>query len=213
MTTLITVVDYGASNLLNVIRALEYCGVEAVLADTPDKIQDADKLVLPGVGSFKNAMSELNNQNLIPAIQAHAASGKALLGICLGMQMLLESSEEFGITSGLNLIPGKVKKIPETSMDNTLYKIPHIGWNELFYTEHACSESIISNVPQGSAVYFVHSYMVVPEDQKYIIAYCMYGGHRINAIVKKGSVVGCQFHPEKSGKYGLDMLRSFISMY
>jgi imidazole glycerol-phosphate synthase subunit HisH len=210
----ITLIDYGVGNLLSVKRGLEHCGAEVVLTSDPDVLIAASRVVLPGVGAFANAMQALEERSLVPAIRELAKHGTPLLGICLGMQLLLDESQEFGRTSGLGLIPGKVVPIPNTTVSGEVQKIPHIGWNGLVPAEghpdwHA--SLLTDNVP-GEATYFVHSFMSVPADPAHRVADCVYGGHRIAAVIAKDQIVACQFHPEKSGEVGLKILRRFVGV-
>lgn len=210
-TARVTIVDYGIGNLYSVQRAFEQCGAEVALARTPKEIATADRLVLPGVGAFADGMHGLRERDLVSPLLAHAAAGKPLLGICLGMQMLTTTSDEFGHHEGLNLIPGHVRAIASEAMDGSHLKLPHIGWASI----HApmiggWNGSILSDTPDATAVYLVHSYAVHPDEQADLLAECDYGGHRIAAAIRRGSVIGCQFHPEKSGPAGLRMLANFV---
>jgi glutamine amidotransferase len=207
----ITVIDYGLGNLLSVQRAFEYCGATVVMTSNPDCVANARRLVLPGVGAFGDAMEALNGLGLAAAILA-ATKRAPLLGICLGMQLLLDESDEFGLTRGLGIIPGRVEAIPDISAQGEAQKIPHIGWNGLLSgTAGSWTGSALEGVRQGAAVYFVHSFMAVPTDPAHQLADCVYGGHRVAAVLKSGNITACQFHPEKSGEVGLKILRSFMS--
>ena len=170
-------------------------------------------MVLPGVGAFANAMSQLRLLRLDIVAQEVVARGIPLLGICLGMQMLLDESEEFGINSGLGLIPGRVVPVPATAADGTPHKIPHIGWNSLMLPKGRASwtGSPLQDVNPGDAVYFLHSFMADPSDPTDRLAECRYGGAAISAAIARGNVIGCQFHPEKSGEIGLKVLRAFLA--
>lgn len=208
----ITVIDYGVGNLLSVQRGFERCGAEVVLTPDPEVITAASHVVLPGVGAFAIAMQALVERNLVPAIRELAKRGTPLLGICLGMQLLLDESEEFGLTSGLGLIPGRVVPIPTVAVSGEAQKIPHIGWNTLEYAvgRSGWQGSILTNANPGEATYFVHSFMSVPADPAHRVADCFYGGHRVAAVIARDQITGCQFHPEKSGKAGLLILRRFL---
>lgn len=208
----ITVIDYGVGNLLSVQRGLEHCGAEVVFTAAPEAVIEASRVVLPGVGAFADAMQALNDRNLVPAIRGVAQRGTPLLGICLGMQLLLDESEEFGLTPGLGLIPGKVVRIPTATMSGEAQKIPHIGWNGIVPADGRLSwqGSLLSNTEPGAATYFVHSFMSVPEDPSHRLADCFYGGHRVAAVIAKDQITACQFHPEKSGEVGLQILRRFV---
>lgn len=210
------VIDYGLGNLRSVCRALENVGGAPKLSSDPDEIKSADKIILPGVGAFADGMKGLIERNLVESITSYCLSDRPLLGICLGMQMLFEDAEEFGNHKGLGIIPGVVKKIPEVSASGTPHKVPHIGWSPLIYPEgrnsYQWKDEILSELQENSSVYFVHSYAGVPTDQSHRLADTLYNGQRILAAVKKGSIFGCQFHPEKSGPNGLSILRRFLEI-
>jgi len=208
----VVIIDYGVGNLLSVQRAVEECGVEAVTSSEPDIIAQADRVILPGVGAFANGMNALESLGLVEVIVAIAANGTPLLGICLGMQLLLDESEVHGATKGLGIIPGRVVPVPNVSTDGFPLKIPHIGWNALVTPEGVTwSDSILQNTTPGDSVYFVHSFMVEPEDPAARIADCVYGGNRISAVIGVKNIIGCQFHPEKSQSIGLQILANFLS--
>lgn len=212
MTQKVVIIDYGAGNLLNVVRAFEHCDAEVSIAETADAIEGASRLVLPGVGAFSDSMQELRNREMIESVLSYAKSGKPLLGICLGMQMLLDSSEEFGNWDGLGLIPGKVIGIPNTDIANLPHKIPHIGWNQLISGQFTDWErTVLDSISERSSVYFVHSFMAVPDDEQHRLADCDYGGRQVCAVVQRENVIGCQFHPEKSGPVGLQIIQNFLS--
>lgn len=206
----VTVIDYGVGNLLSVQRGLERCGAKVTVTTDHETILASKRLVLPGVGAFRDAMQELNRLGLVPVIREYAKNKRSLLGICLGMQLLLEESDEFGLSQGLGLISGRVIPIPTHSVSGEPQKIPHIGWNAL---QPAPSQdwatTVLRDVNPGESVYFVHSFMAEPADRSNRLADCLYGGHRISAVIGSGSVLGCQFHPEKSGETGLKILRAF----
>jgi len=209
----VTIIDYGVGNLLSVKRGFEYCGAEVVLTSNPKLILNSERVVLPGVGAFPNAMKALGNLNLIPVIQKLDELRTPLLAICLGMQLLMEESDEFGVTGGLGIIPGRVVEVPIKSTIGGIQKIPHIGWSTLHPSGEAedWNGSLLENFKPGDACYFVHSFMAQPSDEKNRVADAMYGGHRISAMISKNRTIGCQFHPEKSGEVGLRILRNFIS--
>jgi glutamine amidotransferase len=210
----ITLIDYGVGNLLSVQRGLEHCGAKVVLTSDPETVIAASRVVLPGVGAFANAMQALEERNLVPAIRELAKRGTPLLGICLGMQLLLDESEEFGVTAGLGLIPGRVVPIPTTTVVGDAQKIPHIGWNGLVPAEGRTDwrASVLTDNAPGEATYFVHSFMSVPADPAHRVADCFYGGHRVAAVIAKDQMTACQFHPEKSGEVGLKILRRFVGV-
>lgn len=209
----VTVIDYGVGNLLSVSRALERCGARVTITSDAAVILTAPRVVLPGVGAFTDGMAALKTKGLDAVVRQVAVAGTPLLGICLGMQMLFDESEEFGVTAGLSLIPGRVVHIPATTATGEPNKIPHIGWNELALPTQCGSwkSGLLADIEPGEAVYFVHSLMVVPASPKFRLADCSYGGIPIPAAVQRDNVMGCQFHPEKSGAVGLKILRRFIS--
>jgi glutamine amidotransferase len=208
----VTVIDYGMGNLLSVRRAIEHCGAQVSLTSDPSVLAHARKIVLPGVGAFSSGMFALRQRGLDVAIRQAVARGVPLFGICLGMQMLLEKSEEFGVTEGLGLIPGRVVAIPKEGADGSPLKIPHIGWNELCLSagRRNWSDFPLRPVDPGTPMYFVHSFMADHVDPSHRVADCIYGGKAICAAIARGIVFGCQFHPEKSGEAGLRILRDFV---
>ena len=210
----VVVIDYGIGNLLSVQRGLEYCGADVTVTDDKDIIMNATRVVLPGVGAFSDGMKNLNKTGLNHVVCDYAASGKPLLGICLGMQMLLNESEEFGFSQGLGLISGNVIAIPSLNIENKNHKIPHIGWNSLKLPEgrEQWDGTLLNNVVPGESVYFVHSFMAEVSSSEHQIANCLYGGIKISAVIGSGNIIGCQFHPEKSGDVGLKILKHFINL-
>lgn len=209
----VTVVDYGIGNLLSVKRAFEYCGAEVVITDSIEKIENAERLVLPGVGAFKDGMDGLRKRRLIEPIKKFAKKNRPFMGICLGMQMMMEYGEEFGNHEGLGLIPGKVVKIQEINGSGVSHKIPHIGWNELIKPAHQSWEgTILHGIEKDSAVYFVHSFSAKPIKKENNLADCSYNGLILSAVICEGLLFGCQFHPEKSGQIGLKIIKNFINL-
>lgn len=207
----VTVVDYGIGNLFSVGRALERCGAEVTLSADPAQIEAAGRLVLPGVGAFSDGMKGLRERGLVEPLRRYAASGRPLLGICLGMQMLASVSDEFGEHEGLGLIPGRVVPVPTHTTAGDPQKIPHIGWSGLTRSAGAdWAGSPLDTTPEGAAFYLVHSFHVVPQQSSDLLAACDYGGHRITAAIRSGRITGCQFHPEKSGEVGLAVLTRFL---
>jgi glutamine amidotransferase len=209
----VTVVDYGMGNLLSVTRALEHCGADVKVTADPDIIRKSSRVVLPGVGAFGDGMSELRRQSLDEVMREVAALGTPLIGICLGMQMLLDESEEFDLTTGLGLISGRVEPVPATTADGYKQKIPHIGWNALALSSGRKSwkGTLLQEVKPGEEVYFVHSFMAIPYNPDHLIADCLYGGMRVTAAIGRDNIFGCQFHPEKSGEVGLKVLKRLLA--
>ena len=207
----VTIIDYGVGNLLSVKRGFEHCGAKVVLTSDSNLILASQRLVLPGVGAFPNAMDALQKLNLVSVIKELAILGTPLLAICLGMQLLMDESEEFGLTPGLGLIPGRVVPVPDMTVEGASQKIPHIGWSSLYDSSENgnWTRTLLQDNQLGDPVYFVHSYMAQPASPKNRVAHAMYGGHRISAVISKDRITGCQFHPEKSGEAGLKILRKF----
>ena len=207
---MITIVDYGMGNLLSVSRAFEAVGARALVSSTAEEIARADRLVVPGVGAFGDGMRGLMERGLAEPIKDYATSGRPLLGICLGMQLLFDSSEEFGEFGGLGLIPGRVRKVPDRGADGRPHKIPHIGWNGIVPARD-WTGTVLEGVERGAATYFVHSYAPEPGDRRDRLADAFYDGCPICAVVQHGAIAGCQFHPEKSAAVGLKILANFAS--
>ena len=209
---MIGIVDYNMGNLASVINAFKKVGAAAVLESDPTKLDQYDKLILPGVGAFGDAMAHLQSNGMDRAVKAFAASGKPLLGICLGMQLLFESSEEFGTHQGLGLIPGKIVAFEEKRFDHSL-KVPHMGWNELFVqtsTPDAQRSTLFEGLPDEFYLYFVHSYHAVCNDA-YAIGKTYYGYEFVSAVQNE-NVFGIQPHPEKSHENGLRIIENFIKL-
>jgi len=202
----IGIVDYNMGNLASVQNAFVKLGEETVVESDPSKFKDYDKLILPGVGAFGDAMTHLRERNMIDALKEYAASGKYMLGICLGMQLLFESSEEFGEHEGLGLIKGSVTAFDTTKFSEPL-KVPHMGWNRMFTHEHP----LFKNLDEEHYLYFVHTYHVNCADEKDIIGRTNYGYEFTSAISHK-NIIGIQPHPEKSHKNGLHILENFIGL-
>ncbi len=201
---MIKIVDYGMGNLRSVQKAFEKLGHAAEICDQPSKLGDVDKLVLPGVGAFRDAIHEVRRREFVAPIMDHLASGKPFLGICLGLQMLFDVSYEDGEWPGLGIIPGKVVRF----QDQPGLKIPHMGWNQL---QIAGEPALLANIPRDAHFYFVHSYHFVPTDRNVVIADCEHG-ERFVAAIGKGNLWATQFHPEKSQKHGLQLLANFAAM-
>lgn len=199
----IAIVDYGMGNLHSVSKAVERLGYEPLVTGEREEILAADGIILPGVGAFGDAMEQLRETSLDSVMKDAAESGKPLLGICLGMQLLFSRSEEHGKFEGLDILPGSVVRF--TGGD---YKVPHMGWNSLQFEKR--EHPLFAGLEEGH-VYFVHSYHVLPEVQADLLAVTDYG-QPVTAIVGRGSVYGMQFHPEKSGELGMSLLRNFLAL-
>ena len=210
----VVVVDYGMGNLKSVQRGLEKVGASVILTSDPTVIANAGRLILPGVGAFEDGMKGLENTGILGSINDFVRTGNPLLGICLGMQMLLDKSEEHGIHKGLGLISGNVKKIPEKNYNGKFtIKIPHIGWTRMEESPYQeWKGSCLEDTKKGDYFYFVHSFMGVTENKENILAQCEDEGLVISAAIKRDNVTGVQFHPEKSGEAGLRILNKFINL-
>ena len=208
----VTIIDYGSGNLLSVSRALAHCGANCVVTGDPDAIATASALVLPGVGAFRDGMEGLASSGLIEPILTHARAGRPLLGICLGMQMLASSSEEFGDHHGLDLIPGRVRAIPIRAMSGVTRKTPFIGWARLHRPDGVdWTDSPLEPCTADDSIYLVHSFHLEPKHSKDLLATYEFHGDPITAAVRHGNITGVQFHPEKSGKVGLQILKKFVA--
>jgi len=207
-TSEVTVVDYGLGNLFNVKLALESLGASVKVTSDGAEILRAGMVVLPGVGAFGEGMRNLRDRGLVEPLREVASSGRPMLGICLGMQLFMTESEEHGLHQGLNLIEGRVVRFDDCRDSTPKYKVPHVGWNSLSVTPK--SGSHLADLPSDPHVYFVHSYYVVPKDGALASATTTYGGQPFCSAIKAGNVQGCQFHPERSGHVGLQILGSFL---
>ena len=202
---MIAIIDYGVGNLFSLESSFAAIGAEVTVTADPVVLQQADKLLLPGVGAFEDAAKKLRQSGLDTVVKEQAASGKPLLGICLGMQLLFDKSHEYGCHEGLGLIPGAVKPIADVIPKDL--KIPHIGWNALHFQKDC---PIFKEISEGDCVYFVHSFYAT-DCQDHTVATAEYGAP-LTAAVAKGNVYGCQFHPEKSGAVGLKILKAFAEL-
>ena len=201
-------------NLFSVNQALEFCNEgknKIVVTSSASEIEASDFLVLPGVGAFKNAIHEIEVRNLADAIKNFAFSERPLLGICLGMQLFASESKEFGVHKGLDLIAGKVTHIGEANKDGSLRKVPVIGWKNINLSQSIPENSILSS-HQAAPLYLVHSYHFTPLQADHIIATYPHGDSAITAAVQRNNIIGCQFHPEKSGPRGLDIIKRFLNL-
>lgn len=201
---MIAIVDYNMGNLASVRNAFDLLGEQVVVESDPDKIAGYDKLILPGVGAFGDAMEHLKERGMDRAVSEFAQSGKYLLGICLGMQLLFESSEEFGINEGLGLVPGRVVAFDSSRFHQPL-KVPHMGWNRMFTQEHP----LFKGLDEAHYLYFVHSYHALCAETAHSIGESVYG-YRFTSAVARDNVMGIQPHPEKSHQNGLTILKNFI---
>lgn len=207
------IVDYGMGNLYSVRRACEHVGLEAVISASPGEVLEADGVILPGVGSMPVAMETLNESGLGDALRTVAERGTPLMGVCLGMQLLMEEGSEFTPHRGLGILPGKVVRFEGKDESGAQLKVPHIGWNRVYRRSGGGRdpwlETPLQATPEGEYMYFVHSYLVVPGEQSLCAGVSRYGGIEFCSVVARGSVFGCQFHPERSGPQGLQVYREF----
>jgi len=202
----VMIIDYGMGNLKSVKRAFEECGASVFVSDDPKDLKEASHIVLPGVGSFADAMKYIREKNWIEEIKkAVSEDGIPLLGICLGMQLLASKGYENGENDGLGLIKGEVKRFIPVSEE---VRIPHVGWNEI---EKQQEDPLLNDIPNGTDFYFVHSYYFDAEDEKDVLAKTPYNGG-FSSIVRNGNVMGTQFHPEKSQKYGFQLIKNFLEV-
>jgi len=201
---MIAVLDYDAGNVMNVMKACDFIGEKTILTRNKDEISNAEKIILPGVGAFGDAMGKLNDFDLTETIRSEIKKGKPFLGICLGLQLLFEESDETPGVSGLGILPGKIKRFPKTEG----FKIPHMGWNDLDIKK---SEKLFKDVPKNPYVYFVHSYYLDTPKTEAVAAECDYIT-KFHAAVEWENVYACQFHPEKSGNVGLKILKNFCEV-
>ncbi len=204
----VSIIDYGMSNLLSICRAFEHVGAKVNVVSTESEILKAEYLVLPGVGAFPDGMQELNSRNLVNSIQTFSNKERPLLGICLGMQMLLSKGYEHQETQGLGIIDGDVIPLPK---DMPNFKIPNINWHEILEPSAGrWKDTILHNTKNDTCFYFVHSYYAAPKNNNDILASTSFGDLKFASAIQKANVFGTQFHPEKSGTEGLNLLKKFL---
>ena len=202
---MIGIIDYGAGNLQSVFKALKFIGSDCKIVDSRSELFGCDGAILPGVGSFADAMDCMNKSGLVEAVRDYAAGGNPFLGICLGLQLLFPKSEESPDARGLSILEGSITRIPNSG---GRLKIPHMGWNSISIKKR---DGIFRDIPDESYVYFVHSYYLTASDESIVAATTRYGAE-IHAAVERGNIIATQFHPEKSGGVGLKMLKNFAAM-
>ena len=212
----VAIIDYGLCNLFSVQHACEYVGLKPILTSDKSKIMVADAAILPGVGAFDDAMNNLRNLDLITPIKEFIKSGKPFMGICLGMQLLLSESEEFGNHKGLNIIEGSVAKFPAKNSSNKKNNVPQIGWNQIFRPSFAketyWNKSPLKNIKNGEFMYFVHSYYPIPVNTETVLSTTIYEETKFCSSIKWRNVFAFQFHPEKSQDLGLAILSNFMEV-
>jgi glutamine amidotransferase len=208
----VVVVDYGRGNLFSVCQAVARVGGTPDLSSDPRALRDADRVILPGVGAFGDAMAGLAARSLVDALKEFGARGRPFLGVCLGMQLLLEESSEFGRHAGLGLLPGRVERLPPP-LPGTREKIPNVGWCRLEPAVDGApwAESLLAAVKPGGFAYFVHSYAAHPAVARHRLADITFAGVLTTAAITHGPITGCQFHPEKSGEVGLSIIDAFVN--
>ncbi len=205
----VSIIDYGLGNLFNIQRAFDAIGINSIISSNPKEIKESSHLLLPGVGAFEEGMENLKKQSLVETILEFSDSGKPILGICLGMQLLMSQSFEGGEHKGLDLIEGKVLPLEKTPE----IKIPNIGWTTLMKNqEKEKSGSLLENLPEDPYMYFLHSYQVQVNDSNHILSKTIYGDNEFCSSVQKDNIYGCQYHPELSAVNGLQILRNFVNI-
>lgn len=206
---MICIIDYGVGNIHSVLKALKRFHTNITLTDDAQTITEAKALVLPGVGAFATGMHGLHCRGLTEIVREKARTGTPILGICLGAQLLLERGFEFGEQEGLGIIPGNVVPFPPLKGE----KVPHMGWNSIATPlSTTWAGTPLDGIPQGTKMYFVHSFILRPEHPEHTLAETAYGGYNFTSVVRKGNTYGCQFHPEKSAMWGLRLLENFVRM-
>lgn len=207
----IVIVDYGLGNLYSIFQACKHFGFDPVLSSNKNEILDASHLILPGVGAFEVAINQLNKLSLVEVLEKYISSGKPLMGVCLGMQLLFEKSYEFGEHLGLGFIKGSINKFP-TSYSGTNLRIPHIGWNKILKHNNDWANTPLSDLEDSSMMYFVHSYFASPDNFNEILSISQYKGFEFCSSVMSNNIFGFQFHPEKSAESGLSIYKNFINI-
>lgn len=200
------IIDYGVGNIYSALKAFKLYAEDTELTEDKDDLLNADAVVLPGVGAFAAGMGGLEERNLIETVQEIHAKGTPMLGICLGAQLLMGKSFEFGQHEGLGIVPGEVKHFPEFGK-----RIPHIGWNEI-EEDQSWNGTIFEGIGENPEMYFVHSFYMNPNERSHSLATTTYGGFNFTSVIKEGNTYGCQFHPEKSSKVGLKIIENFVRM-
>jgi len=206
----ITLIDYGTGNIKSIQNAFKESGVNLKLSREKEVIYGSEGIILPGVGAFAHGMKNLIKYDLIDVIKETVEKGKPLLGICLGMQLMFEESEEFGITKGLGLFKGRVIKVPIKQSKKV--KLPHISWNEIKKKKTSWNGTILDNLTNGSDMYFIHTFVAKPDIEDEVLSETEYAGVKFCSSVKKNNIYGCQFHPKKSSEAGLKVIKNFVKI-
>jgi len=206
----IVIIDYDVGNVRSMINAFKKVGIHPTLSNKEEEILSADGVILPGVGAFAHGMENLKKYNLLHIIKKYTDTNKPFMGICLGMQMLLDESEEFENTKGLGLISGKVIKLP--TQNKSYEKLPHVSWNEIKEKKTSWNNTILNNIDQQSDMYFVHSFITDLDNEDEILSTTVYSDYEFCSSIKKDNIYACQFHPEKSGEIGLKIIENFVNI-
>lgn len=207
---IITIIDYNCGNIYSLIRILEKLNMKYNVSNDPEILAKSDKLILPGVGSFSVGIENLKNKSIDESIKEFVKRGNWILGICLGMQLLVSNSQEFGNYNGLNLIEGEVKKLK--TINKTKYKIPHVGWNSIAIKKENLSNNFLKNIKNFSNFYFTHSFAVKTKLREHTLAETIYSQNSFSSIISRENILGVQFHPEKSGTVGEKMIKNFLNL-
>lgn len=207
---MIAVIDYDIGNVRSILEAFKNQSADVILTNDEGEILKANGIIIPGVGSFSQGMENLKKYGLVKTIKKFVTTNRPLLGICLGMQLLFEESEEFGNNKGLGIISGKVIELP--TKDHKNEKLPHVSWNEINSKTITWKNTILENIEEGMDMYFVHSFVAQPKDENNILSITEYSNYNFCSSIKKGNIYGCQYHPEKSGPSGLKIISNFISL-
>ena len=211
MSKKVVIIDYQLGNLFSVKQACEHLGYAAHISSDPDELQHADYAILPGVGAFNDAMENLKELGLAEGINSYIQTGKPFMGVCLGLQLLLTESEEFGQTKGLNIIPGSVKRFEAQQSEENTLKVPQIQWNTIT-SGKPWTDTPLQSCKDGDYMYFVHSFYAQPEDKSHVLSYTTYGTRTYCSSVLKDNVFATQFHPEKSGLYGVNIYQQWFNL-
>ena len=206
----IQIIDYGLGNLFSIEQAFRSVGADVVVSASVDDIASADGIILPGVGAFGNAMEKLRELNIIEPLREAVDAGKPLMGICLGMQLLFDESEEFGTHQGLGLLPGKIRRIPDQGELDKRLRVPNVGWNTVSLSDSADDADVMDGIPAESFFYFVHSYFCAPDNDGDSLLETQYGDVRYCCAAQRNNILGVQFHPEKSGPMGLRLYHNWL---
>ncbi|MEO1981737.1 MAG: imidazole glycerol phosphate synthase subunit HisH [Fuerstiella sp.] len=205
----IQIIDYGLGNIFSIRQACERASMTPIVSAAPEEIDRADGIILPGVGAFGNAMDSLRNLNLVGPLCDAVTAGKPLMGICLGMQLLFQESEEFGTHTGLGLLPGTIRRIPDQVDGNRRLRVPNVGWNQAWIAEGVPNREIMQGIPDGAYMYFVHSFYAAPADTADLLLTTTYGDLCYCCATQRDHILGVQFHPEKSGPVGLKIYENW----